>query len=126
MIYVYKNELDSLKSAIAFITNAKICSKTNFPKLKETFAKDMTADSVIFGEDGKCTINEDFLLTIIEEKFKEISLGGNRILTCNIYESLKRTDQDVIFVHYMQSSVRRSYTQTIIVLNSTILRCRKT
>ena len=65
----------------------------------------MTADSVIFGEDGKCTINEDFLLTIIEEKFKEISTGGNRILTCNTYESLKRTDPTMIFVHYKQSSV---------------------
>ena len=105
MIYVYRNELDRLKSAIACITNAKICSKPIDSKLKETFAKDMTADSVIFGEDGKCTINEDFLITVIKEEFKEISTGENRILTCNIYESPKRTDQDVIFVHYMQSSV---------------------
>jgi len=100
IIYVYRNELERLKSSINYVAAIRMCQ--NIEDLIQDFPENVTSDSIIQHEDNTCTIDEDLMLTVIENKYHEIGNGQNQILTCDLYDSVKKSDPNMLYIHYTQ------------------------
>ena len=100
IIYVYRNELERLKSSINYVAAIRMCRFSDV--FTQDFPEDVTSDSFIQHEDNTCTINEDLMLTVIENKYQEIGIGQNQILTCDLYDSVKKNDPNMLYIHYTQ------------------------
>ena len=58
------------------------------------------AEGAVSNVDGKCTVDEDFVYLVIESGVREIGQGNNRILTCDLYDSLEESDPNLMFMHF--------------------------
>lgn len=116
MIYMYRNELDRLQSSIEFVAKADICGfeagyESRHLFFMEKFAEYFPSlnsrkmeDLIKIEGDTKCTIDEDLLLATVEKRFAEMRQGSSsRILSCDVYQTIKTTNANMMFIHYEQA-----------------------
>ena len=117
IVYMYRNELERLISAIKFYIEINLCGdEPRYDQMIVDMQREMgdkltkekfwqMADGAVTKEDEKdekCTVDEDFVFLMIESGSREIGQGNNRILTCDLYDFLEESDPNIMFMHFSQ------------------------
>lgn len=95
-IHLYRPETDRLLSAIKHVVKSRLCKGVTIGDLDVSIAK---------RNGNKCVIEEnDLIHDVILKRKIEIGKSTPKILTCDLYDSIKENAPNVVFVSYEQSS----------------------
>jgi hypothetical protein len=103
VIFMYRNEFSRLKSAIKYVASKRMCAPGSHyhTPFVSYYGNDVTSNAIEV-KDGRCTIDEDFLLQVVKDQKAEIGMGNN-LLNCGMYDSIERSDPNLIFAHFTES-----------------------
>ena len=111
IIYIHREELSRVRSAIQHVLMSHICINHGLKKeLKLKQKYNVTVDV----NKNRCTIDEKHLIRMIKGKEREIGWGAPKILTCNVFDAIAQNDpSNLVFVDYKQANK----LQTILAKN---------
>ena len=95
IIYSHREESNRLPSAIKQVVTKHLCHDNN-----QTMSKEEGVTIV----NNQCQVTEEKLGKTIKEKRYEIGDGVLRLLTCELYQSIKDNRPNLVFMHYTQAS----------------------
>lgn len=93
IIYSHREESSRLPSAIKEVVTKHLCYNNKKSKEKGV--------AIV---NNQCQVTEEKLGNTIKEKRYEIGNGVLRLLTCELYESIKDNRPNLVFMHYKQAS----------------------
>ena len=97
LIYLHREETDRYLSAVKYVVGARVCG--GYPPYDPKFVKQAKETT-----NGKCIVDELFMIqNIIEKKAGEIP-DGTKTLGCELYETLHETGSKMIFMNYQNSN----------------------
>jgi hypothetical protein len=99
IIYIHREELSRVRSAIQHVLMSKICVPHVWgPQLMERHHFSVERN------ENKCTIDEQSLIKLIKNRVQEVGNGAPEILTCRYFDAIaQNTPSNLMFVHYKQA-----------------------
>ena len=101
IIYIHREELPRIRSAIRHVLMSKVCVEHSIKGkgLKKKYHFDVEKKG------NRCTIDEEHLIRIIKGKEDEIGFSTSTILTCKSFDVIaQNTPSNLVFVNYKQAN----------------------
>ena len=99
IIYIHREELSRVRSAVQHILMTRLCPRDELgKKLMKKYNFDVEVNGAI------CTIDEEHLIRIIKNRDQEIAVGAPKILTCDYFDAIsENSPSNLVFIHYRQA-----------------------
>lgn len=100
IIYIHREELSRVRSAVQHILMSRVCTHDEHgAKLMNRYHFDVELNG------SRCTIDEEHVITIIKNRNLEIGVGAPEILTCEYFDAIaQNTPSNLVFIHYKQAN----------------------
>jgi hypothetical protein len=99
IIYIHREELPRIRSAIKHVLISRVCVRDKLGTgLMEKYHFDIERN------DKKCIIDEESLLKLIKGRVHEVGYGAPEILTCGYFDAIAQNiPSNLMIVHYNQA-----------------------
>jgi hypothetical protein len=99
IIYIHREELPRVRSAIQHVLMSRVCARhVSGTQLMTKYQFDIEINS------NNCTIDEEPLIKLIKDRVQEVGYGASEILTCGYFDAIaQNTPSNLMFVHYKQA-----------------------